>query len=123
MEMAGSGHENYAAWQVAMDLAAEIYRLVKLLPKEEKYTLGDQLRRAAISVPSNIAEGQARGTTREFVRFLYIARGSVAEIETQLLLAVRVSYLSKEQTNNAMDLCTRSGKLLTGLIHKLEQNL
>lgn len=77
MEMAGSGHENYAAWQVAMDLAAEIYRLVKLLPKEEKYTLGDQLKRAAISVPSNIAEGQARGTTREFVRFLYIARGSV----------------------------------------------
>ena len=100
--MAGSGHENYAAWQVAMDLAAEIYRLTKLLPQEEKYTLGDQLRRAAISVPSNIAEGQARGSTREFVRFLYIARGSVAEIETQLLLAVRVSYLSKEEINIAI---------------------
>ena len=121
--MAGSGHENYAAWQVAMDLAAEIYRLTKLLPQEEKYTLGDQLRRAAISVPSNIAEGQALGSTREFVRFLYIARGSVAEIETQLLLAVRVSYLSKEEINIAMGLCTRSGKLLTGLIHKLAKNI
>lgn len=123
MEMAGSGHENYAAWQVAMDLAAEIYRLTKLLPQEEKYTLGDQLRRAVISVSSNIAEGQARGSTREFVRFLYIARGSVAEIETQLLLAVRVSYLSKEEINIAMGLCTRSGKLLTGLIHKLAKNI
>lgn len=120
--MAGSWHENYAAWQVAMDLAVEIYRLTKLLSQEEKYTLGDQLRKAAISVPSNIAEGQARGSTREFVRFLYIARGSVAEIETQLLLAVRVSYLSKEEINIAMGLCTCSGKLLTGLIHKLAKN-
>ena len=122
MEMAGSWPENYAAWQVAMDLAAENYRLTKLLSQEEKYTLGDQLRKAAISVPSNIAEGQARGSTREFVRFLYIARGSVAEIKTQLLLAVRVSYLSKEEINIAMGLCTCSGKLLTGLIHKLAKN-
>ena len=122
MEMAGSCHENYAAGQVALDLAAEIYRLTKLLSQEEKYTLGDQLRKAAISVPSNIAEGQARGSTREFVRFLYIARGSVAEIKTQLLLAVRVSYLSKEEINIAMGLCTCSGKLLTGLIHKLAKN-
>ena len=90
--MAGSGHENYAAWQVAMDLAAEIYRLTKLLPQEEKYTLGDQLRRAAISVPSNIAEGQARGSTREFVRFLYIARGSVAKMEKQKQIHYRLLF-------------------------------
>ena len=68
-------------------MVAEIYRIVKLLPKEETYGLSDQMRRAAVSVPSNIAEGQARNTTRDFINFLYMARGSNAELQTPALSA------------------------------------
>ena len=81
-------------WQKAMVLVAEVYQLVKKLPQEEHFALSDQIRRAAISIPSNIAEGQGRNSTKEFIRFLAIAKGSKAELETQLLLCVRINYLN-----------------------------
>ena len=106
-------------WQKAMDLTAEVYRLTKKLPKDEVYGLTNQLRRAAVSIPSNIAEGNARGSQKEYVRFLVIARGSKSEVETQLLICVRLGYLEQSETNTALGLCTEIGKMLTIMISKL----
>jgi len=102
-----------------MDLVEEIYDLTKMLPREERYALTDQLRRAAISVPSNIAEGYGRGSRNEYIRFLNIARGSKNEVQTQLLLCVRLGYLSAEQIEMAFSLCEEIGKL----IHRLSSRL
>ena len=90
--MAWSHYTNMIVWQKAMDLTDEVYRLTKSLPKEELFSLTDQLRRAAVSVPSNIAEGYGRQTDREFKQFLSIARGSVFEVETQLFICIRQNY-------------------------------
>ena len=85
-------------WQRAMDLVQQAYGLAQLLPRHEQYALADQMRRAAVSVPTNIAEGQARRHKKEFVRFLLIARGSLAELQTLLLIAERLKYLTNDQT-------------------------
>ena len=84
--MESKGYKQLIVWQKAMDLTVQIYRLVKLLPKEELYALSDQMRRAAVSIPSNIAEGQSRYSNKEFIQFLNIAKGSNAELFTQLLI-------------------------------------
>ncbi len=102
-----------------MDLVAETYKVVKLLPKEELYALSDQMRRAVVSIPSNIAEGQQRNSTKEFVQFLSIARGSNAELETQLLICVRLGYLNPSQTEAAFNLCQELGRMLNAMITKL----
>jgi len=86
-------YKDLIVWQKAMDLAEEVYRLVKKLPKEELFALSDQIRRAVISIPSNIAEGHERNSIKEYYQFLSIAKGSKAELETQLLLCVKVHYL------------------------------
>ena len=112
-------YRELVVWQKAMVLTEVIYRSVKKLPREEMYSLGDQMRRAAVSVPSNIAEGQARNSTKEFVQFLSIARGSVAELETQLTLCERFAYLSHEESNEAIGLCDEISKMLTALISTL----
>ena len=111
--------KDLVVWQKAMDLTAEVYRLTKKLPKDELYGLTNQLRRAAVSIPSNIAEGNARGSQREYVRFLSIARGSKSEVETQLLLCVKLGYLEPSETESALALCTEVGKMLTVMISKL----
>ena len=103
-------------WQKAMDLTQEVYRLVKLLPAEERFDLSSQIRRAVVSIPSNIAEGQGRQTEKEFKQFLSIAKGSVFEVETQLLICVRINYLPQEQIGNALSLCDEVGRMLTKLI-------
>jgi four helix bundle protein len=89
-------HRNLVAWQIAMDLADSIYRTTAAFPKEEIYGIVSQLRRAAVSVPSNIAEGAADRTTHQFVNFLSNAIGSLNEPDTQLELALRLGYLSRE---------------------------
>jgi len=86
-------HRYLDVWRNAMALVEKVYRLTHDLPYRERYCLSSQLRRAAVSVPSNIAEGAARNSTREFVRFLYIARASLAELETQMTLCQRLNYL------------------------------
>ena len=111
--------KDLVVWQKAMDLTTEVYRLTKKLPKDELYGLTNQLRRAAVSIPSNIAEGNARGSQREYVRFLSIARGSKSEVETQLLLCVKLGYLEPSETESALALCTEVGKMLTVMISKL----
>ena len=116
-------YKDFEVWKKAMDLAAEIYRLVKILPKFETYALSDQMRRAVISIPSNIAEGQGRNTTREFINFLGFARGSQKELETQLQLCVKVGYMTDEEIFVAMNLCEEVGKMLNTLIKKLKSTL
>jgi len=118
--MQKSSYQGLLVWQKAMDLTAVIYKLVKKLPKEELYALSDQMRRAVISIPSNIAEGQDRNTSKEFAHFLHIARGSKAELETQLLACVKIEYLNKTEISEAMELLTEIGKMLTSLINKLK---
>lgn len=100
-----------------------MYALVKLLPAEEKYALSDQIRWAAVSIPSNIAEGQARISTKEFIQFLSVARGSNAELMTQTLLCERLRYVTAEQTKEVKVLIHEIGKMLTSLILTLKRTL
>ena len=116
--MSWTSYQNLIVWQKAMDLADEIYKLTRLLPKEELFSLSDQLRRAAVSIPSNIAEGRGRQTEKEFKQFLSIAKGSVFEAETQLLIGLRQGYYSSAQAENALKLCDEVGKMLTSFITK-----
>ncbi len=106
-------------WQKAMDLTVSAYALVKFLPKEETYALSDQIRRAAVSIPSNIAEGHARQTSKEFQQFLRIACGSRAELETQLLIAKSLGYFTTvppQQLERIFQLSDEVSKMLHSLI-------
>ena len=114
-------YKDLIVWQKAMGLAEEIYLITKGFPKEELYALTNQIRRAIVSVPSNIAEGQARKSTAEFRQFLSIAQGSLAEVETQLLLAIRLKYQTERQCLKAMQLREEISKMLTSLQKKLSE--
>ncbi len=117
--MKSSEFRDLIVWQKAMDLAIEVYSLAKLLPKEETYALSDQIRRAAISIPSNIAEGQGRITTKEFIRFLSMARGSLWELSTQIEICERLNYLEKSQTAPIHNLITEIAKMLNALSNSI----
>ena len=117
-----SSHEDLIAWQKSMDMVEEVYRISRSLPFEEKYGLSNQMRRAAISVPSNIAEGHSRITKNEFLNFLSIARGSNAELNTQLKIGVRIGYFSVDDINKALRLNNEVGRLISGLMGKLGTN-
>jgi four helix bundle protein len=106
-------------WKRAMELVVETYQLVKHLPKEETYALSDQIRRAAVAIPSNIAEGNGRGTPKDYARFLAMARGSKYELETQLMICVMLQYLTKEQIKKAMMLSDEIGRMLNVIIARL----
>lgn len=112
-------HKDLIMWQKAMELAEEVYRLAKLLPRAEAYALADQMRRAAVSIPSNIAEGYQRRTDGYIKHFLYIARGSNAELETQLLLCIRLGYFPKSEAQPALRLIEEIAKMLSVFIGKL----
>ncbi len=113
------GCKGLIVWQKAMDLVEETYQIVKYLPKEELYALSDQMRRAAISIPSNIAEGHVRKTKREYANFLSIARGSNAELQTQIQICIRLRYLTEEITAKASGLSEEAGKMPQAIIQKL----
>lgn len=114
-----NSYKDLQVWQKAMDLVVEAYRIAWSLPKEERYALSDQMRRAAVSVPSNIAEGQVRNSTKAFVQFLSVAKGSNAELNTQFLLCIRLGYLSSDAAQNALSLSEEVSKMLSSLIQKL----
>lgn len=114
--------KDLVVWQRAMDLVAEVYQVVKKLPKEELYALSDQIRRAVISIPSNIAEGYGRNSSKEFSHFISIAKGSKSELETQLLLCVKIDYLKESDIQNVMYLIDQVGKMLYSLQEKLTVN-
>ena len=113
-----NGYKDLIVWQKAIALSLEVYRLVKLLPKIETYGLADQMRRAVVSIPSNIAEGKGRNSAREFVHFLSIARGSQKELETQIYLCTQLEYITDEDASTAFNLCEEVGKMLNALIIK-----
>jgi four helix bundle protein len=108
-------------WQDAMSLAESCYRLTRAFPKEEMFGLTSQIRRAAASVPANIAEGHGRENTRSFVQYLRIAQGSLKEVETHLLLAERVGIAKQSEIDAPMKQCAVLGKMLRALIRTLQQ--
>lgn len=112
-------YSDLLTWQKAMDLTEAVYGATRVYPKDEMYGLTAQTRRSAVSVPSNIAEGQGRGSSREFVRFLAVARGSLCELETQLLLAERLKYLDRAAVAPLLQQAATVGKLLNGLIRSV----
>ena len=118
--MAYTSYKELTVWQKAMDLTEEIYCLVKKLPREETYALSDQMRRSAVSVPSNIAEGQGRNSKNEFRSFLSIANGSLSELETQLIICTRLGYLTEAEVTNALSLSDEINRMLISLILKLK---
>jgi four helix bundle protein len=109
-------------WQRSMDLAESIYSSTRSFPREEMFGITAQMRKAAVSVPSNIAEGQGRTSTADFLRHLSIAYGSLLELETQILLAARIFYLRESQTRSLMDPTAEVGKLLNGLMKSLNRS-
>jgi four helix bundle protein len=121
--MAVSDYRELVVWQKAMDLVEAIYRITGQFPKEEVYGLTSQLRRAAVSIPSNIAEGQGRHTTRDFLNFLSIANGSLKEVETQATIAQRLQFIRQETQSEILEKTTEIGRLLSGLTNALKKRL
>lgn len=113
-----SDYKKLVVWQKSMDLALEIYKISKKLPEDEKFGLCSQMRRAVVSIPSNIAEGHNRASDKEFVHFLRIAQGSNAELETQLILCEKLSILSTDETQLAMSFCVEIDKMINSLVKK-----
>ena len=106
-------------WQKGMDLAVQVYQLTKAFPAEERYGLGSQIQRAATSIPANIAEGWGRGSTKEYVHFLRIARAALMELETHLILARRLGYIQEDQLSTLQQEVETLGKRINSLIQSL----
>jgi len=116
-------YRSLKAWQAGMDVAEAAYKLASNFPKHEVYGLTSQIQRSATSVPANIAEGHARESTKDFLRFLSIAQGSLAELETHLLLAKRFAYIDENDLEKIMPLTDETGKIIRGLQRSLKERL
>jgi len=117
--MSSSSFRDLRVWQQAIELAVEVYRGTEPFPKYELYGLAQQMRRAAVSIASNIAEGKGRRTDKDFRHFLFNARGSLLELETQILIADKLEYLSGKQSNDLRAKATGIGRGLAGLLNSL----
>ena len=115
-------HKKLDLWNTAMELAVDIYSATENFPKDERYSLTDQIRRAAVSVPSNVAEGAGRQTRKEFVNYLHMAQGSLSELDTQLELARRLGYLGHDNWMIFDQQVERIDKMLSGLIRHQNAN-
>jgi four helix bundle protein len=118
--MSGS-FRDLRVWQEAMKLTTEVYRTTAGFPKHETYGLSQQIRRAAVSVPSNIAEGKGHRSDKEFVRFLLHARGSLLEVQTQLLIAAELQYFNAAESTRLLGLAETVGRALSGLINSMTE--
>jgi len=118
-----SHYKNLIAWQKAMQLVTTIYEVSDRFPKREWFGLTSQLRRAAVSVPSNIAEGQARFSHKEFIRFLRNARGSLAEIETQVLIAGNLNYISSSASEELIERVNEVSRIVIALTTAIQTRL
>jgi four helix bundle protein len=118
--MAVKTYQELFAWQKAMDLAESTYGITRDFPSEERFGITSQLRRAAVSVPSNIAEGHERSSASDYVRYLHIAKGSLAEAETQIVLATRLKFLTGKAADSWLTTASEVGRLLNGLIASLK---
>lgn len=115
-----TSHKDLVVWQKSMDLVIATYTLTDTLPSKEQFGLISQMRRAAISVPSNIAEGYGRNSTGSYVQFLSMARGSLLELETQIELCIRLNYINLIDSKNIQDYIFEISKMLSSLISKLK---
>lgn len=114
-------YRDLETWQKAIELVEEVYKETKLFPKEEQYGLVSQMRRAAVSIPSNIAEGQGRDSTNEFLRFLSIAYGSLCELGTQIIISRRLEYINSQSYERLEDMVARVGRMVNGLSNSLRR--
>ncbi len=114
-------YQELKIWNKAMGLVEQVYSLLKILPDEEKFGLISQVKRCSISIPSNIAEGAGRNSPKEFIRFLSIANGSTTELETQLILIVRLKFVPKEKIEGLLKLCTEIKKMNYALQRSVEK--
>ncbi|USO00336.1 MAG: four helix bundle protein [Phycisphaeraceae bacterium] len=116
-------YRDLEAWKLGISLTKRIYQITGGFPDSERYGLISQLRRASVSIPSNIAEGWGRGSTTEYARFLRVARGSMYEVETQLIIAKELAYLQDEELRRTMDETSQCGRVLSGLLKSIEAKL
>ena len=114
-------HKRLDVWNKSIDLTVEIYKLSETFPRIEVYGLASQMRRASVSIPSNIAEGAARQTKKEFINFLHMAQGSLSELDTQLVIASKLGYFSEEVYGEIDIRLETISKMLTGLIRSLKR--
>jgi four helix bundle protein len=120
--MAYESYRDLRVWQKAMDLVVEVYRITAQFPSDEKFGLTSQMRRAAVSIPSNIAEGHGRQSTRELANFLWIANGSLMELDTQITIAERLSFSPQEHANKLRDSLSDVSRMLAGLRNSLKKS-
>lgn len=114
-------HKDLLAWQKAMELVELVYELTRQFPREELFGLATSLRRAAVSIPSKIADGHERDNTREFIHYLSVARGALSEAETQMEVATRLGYINQEQQARFTHLASDTGKIVNGLMNSVER--
>ena len=116
-------YRDLEVWQKAIDLAVDCHRVTSAFPKAQTYGLSAQLQRAAVSVPANIAEGRSRQSTKEFLHHLSFAYGSLAEVETHLIIAQRLGYLAQTEASSMLESCALVGRMINGLQKSLENKL
>ena len=121
--MSGQSYRQLVVWQKSMRLVTDVYRMTENFPKVEMYGLTSQLKRSIVSVPSNIAEGQGRDSTREFIHHLSIAYGSLMEAETQIQIAVNLSYIGQIEADKLIEQAAEVGRLMNGLSRSLRKSL
>lgn len=114
-------HKDLDSWKKSIELVTDIYRLTNNFPKTEQYGLTSQIRRSAVSVPSNIAEGAGRQYDKEFIQFLHISLGSLSELETQLIISINLEYLSSHESNHLFEKMKDIRNLINGLIRHLRK--
>jgi four helix bundle protein len=119
--MAGKGYRDLLVWQKSMQLVTDTYKITEVFPKSEMFGLTSQLRRAIVSVPSNIAEGQGRNSTKEFIYHLSVAYGSLMEAETQIQIATNLAYLEQATADKLFNQSAEVGRMLNGLSKSLMQ--
>ena len=116
-----NSYRDLLVWKKSVGLVTNIYNLLPHYPKNEEFALTSQIKRAAISVPSNIAEGYGRNSTQDYIRFLNIARGSLYELETQLQISLNLKYIDDDKFDQMFQQSTEIAKMLTGLINRLKK--
>jgi len=116
-------YKDLDAWRAGVRLVKSVYGISRSFPSDERFGLVSQVRRASVSVPSNIAEGWGRGSTQEYLRFLRMARASLFEVETQLIIAQELEFATSEQVNEVQQEASEAGRILTGLIKSIENRL
>ena len=115
-------YKELEVWQKAINLVIELYKITESFPHEERYGLISQVQRSGVSIPANIAEGWGRGSTKEYIQYLRISRGSLAELETHLIIAQKLNYISEENTCKLQNEIISIGKMLNNLIKSLKKD-